>query len=175
MLEEVQKSLSAFGRAVVKESVQNLRKKNDTSNLAGSIGFESKVHKNSFSFSFYMADYGDFVDQGVRGKNPSLVKNGKQKGGNSPYSFNSKKPPMKPIMEWAKRKNIRLRDSKGRFAKGNYKTIGFILQKRIFAQGMKPSLFFTKPFEKHFDRLPDEVLTKFGLDLDTFLEQTLNN
>lgn len=175
MLEELQKELSKFGKAVVKDSIKNLQKKNDTSNLAGSLGFDSKVHKNSFSFSFYMQDYGDFVDKGVKGKDPSLVKNGKQKGGNSPYSFNSKKPPMKPIMEWAKRKNIRLRDKDGKFAKGNYRTIGFILQKRIFAQGMKPSLFFTKPFEKHFDNLPDTLIEKFGLDLDTFIEQTLNN
>jgi hypothetical protein len=175
MLEEIEKALSKFGRDVIKESKKNLAKNNDTSNLAGSLGFESKVHANSFSFSFFMSEYGTYVDEGVRGASPSSVKNGKQKGGNSPYKFGSKKPPMQPLADWAKRKNIRLRDKKGKFAKGSYKTIGFILQKRIWAQGKKPTLFFTKPFQKHFDKLPDELLEKFGLDLDTFMEQTLNN
>ena len=51
---------------------------------------------------------------------------------------------MQPLMQWAKRKNIRFRDEKGRFAKGNYRTIGFWLQKRIFAQGLKTNLIFLK-------------------------------
>ena len=57
-------------------------------------------------------------------------------------------PPMQPLMQWAKKKNIRFRDEKGRFAKGNYRTIGFWLQKRIFAQGLKPTLFFLKSILK---------------------------
>ena len=59
---------------------------------------------------------------------------------------------MQPLADWAKKRNIRLRDKKGRFKKGNYRTIGFILQKSIFAQGIKPTMFFTKPFEVAFKR-----------------------
>jgi hypothetical protein len=177
MLEEVQRELSKFGRAVIKQSRSNLTRlnRNDTKDLYSSLDFDLKVHKNSFSFSFYMMEYGAFVDEGVRGANPSAVKNGKQKGGNSPYRFKNKRPPMQPLADWAKRKNIRLRTKDGKFAKGNYKSIGFILQKRIWAQGMKPTLFFTKPFEQAFSKLPDEILEKFGLDIDEFIEQTLNN
>jgi hypothetical protein len=79
---------------------------------------------------------------------------------------------MQPLMEWAKARNIRLRDEKGKFKKGNYRTIGFILQKSIYEKGIKPSLFFTKPFEKAFDNLPPELIEKFGLDIDDLLEFT---
>ncbi len=58
------------------------------------------------------------------------------------------------------------------FAKGGYKTLGFWLQKRIFAQGIKPSLFFTKPFEDAFKRLPNELIEKFGLDAMNLFKQT---
>ena len=66
-------------------------------------------------------------------------------------------PPVKPLSEWAKSKNIRLRDEKGKFKKGNYNTIGFLIARSIYRKGIKPSLFFTKPFEQAFKKLPDEL------------------
>jgi len=75
-------------------------------------------------------------------------------------------PPLNPLINWAKMKKIRFRDKEGKFKRGNYKSIGFWLQKRIFAQGLKPSLFFTKPFEKAFKNLPTEVINAFAIDIE---------
>ena len=72
----------------------------------------------------------------------------------------------------AKKKRIRLRDEKGRYTKGTYKSIGFILARSIKEKGIKPSLFFTKPFEKAFERLPADLVDKFNLDLDDLLDFT---
>ena len=36
------------------------------------------------------------------------------------------------IAEWAKKRNIRLRNDKGQFAKGNYNSIGYVLARGIF-------------------------------------------
>ena len=47
--------------------------------------------------------------------------------------------------------------STGRFAKGSYKTIGFLLQKSIFKKGIKATMFFTKPFEVAFKRYKKEI------------------
>jgi hypothetical protein len=45
----------------------------------------------------------------------------------------------------------------------------FAIAKSIFNKGIKPSLFLTKPFEKAFKTLPDELIEKFGLEvLDLF-------
>ena len=84
-------------------------------------------------------------------------------------------PPVKPLADWAKFRNIRLRDDKGRFTKGNYQTIGFLIARKIYREGIKPSLFFTKPFEQAFNKLPEELVDKYGLDVEDFLAFTLNN
>jgi hypothetical protein len=82
-------------------------------------------------------------------------------------------PPIKPIADWAKFRNIRLRNEKGQFAKGNYNTIGYLIARSIKKKGIKPSLFFTKPFEKAFNNLPDELVKAYALDLDKFIDYTI--
>ena len=82
--------------------------------------------------------------------------------------------PVKPLADWAKAKGLKLRDSKGRFQKGGYTTLGFLIARSIQKKGLKPSLFFTKPFEQGFKKLPDELLEAYGLDVEEFLQFTLN-
>ncbi len=168
------KALNRFAKHVVTQSKGNLTRggKNVSTKLYNSIKADLETGKNSFSLSFEMEDYGVYQDKGVKGANPNLVKGGKQKAPNAPFSFKNKRPPSKFISEWAKAKNIRLRDEKGRYTKGNYDTIGIILAKRIFAQGIKPSMFFTKPFESAFQNLPDELVEAFNLDLENLLKFT---
>ena len=171
---EVQKQLDRFSKSVIKEARKNLTtlKKNHTKGLWQSLKGNVKAMPNSLSIDFQMNLYGQFQDKGVKGANPSLVKNGKQKAPNSPFSFKSKMPPVDPLSKWAQKKNIRFRNADGTYAKGGYKTLGFWLQKRIFAQGIKPSLFFTKPFEAAFKRLPNQLIEKFGLDAVNLFKET---
>ena len=171
---EVQEELNRFSKSVIKEARKNLTtlKRNNTKGLYESLKGNVKAMPNSLSIEFEMNLYGQFQDKGVKGKNPSLVKNGVQKAPNSPYSFKNKMPPMEPLSRWAQKKNIRFRNADGTYAKGGYKTLGFWLQKRIYAQGIKPSLFFTKPFEAAFKRLPDLLIEKFGLDMVDLLKTT---
>ena len=42
----------------------------------------------------------------------------------------------------------------------------------IYKKGIKPSLFFTKPFEQAFKKLPEELTEAFGLDIRNFLQYT---
>jgi len=162
-------ALESFAKFVIKQSRTNLtkKKKNVTSSLYESLGYDLNVSKNSFYLEFYMDEYGAFVDEGVKGKKSNYPENR-----NSRFSFNTKRPPMQPLADWAQKKNIRLRDKKGKFKKGNYKTIGFILAKSIFEKGIKASFFFTKPFEQGFEKLPNELVDKFALDIDDLLDFT---
>jgi hypothetical protein len=171
---EVQKELEKFRNYVIAEARKNLSndKKNVSKTLYNSLKGNVKAMPNSLSMDFEMDIYGQFQDKGVKGANPSLVKNGKQKAPNSPFSFKNKMPPMEPLSKWAQKKNIRFRNADGTYAKGGYKTLGFWLQKRIYAQGIKPSLFFTKPFEAAFKRLPDQLIEKFGLDMVDLFKTT---
>ena len=176
MLKNLQTELQSFGKYVVQQSRSNLTKQkhNVSKDLYNSIQYKLDEKNGNFDLAFIMDEYGTFLDKGVKGANPSLVKGGKQKGGNSPYSFKNKRPPMQPIADWAKKRNIRLRDKEGKFKKGNYRTIGFILQRSIFAQGIKPSMFFTKPFLAAFNRYPELLSKAFAQDITDIFKNNNN-
>ena len=166
MLTNTKESLEKFRKFVAQQSRSRLSKakKNDSKGLYKKLDGVLKVSPNSFKLSWNLG-YGNFQDKGVSGT---------EKKYDTPYSYKSKMPPIKPLAEWAKRKGIKLRDEKGKFKKGGYKTLGFLIARSIQRKGIKPSLFFTKPFEQGFKKLPDELLEAYGLDVEEFLQFTLN-
>lgn len=173
MFEELQIELGRFGKAVVKQSRTNLTKLNreDTKALYNSLKYDLDAHKNSFSLSFEMLEYGMYVDQGVKGKSSS------SKAPRSPFRFGTgtgKKGGLtRSIEKWVKRKGIQFRNKKGQYITS--KSTSFLISRSIYQKGIKPSLFFTKPFEAAFNRLPDELIVQFGLDVNEFLEETVKN
>lgn len=176
MLEKSYKLLEQYKNYVIQQARTNLSKgRNNVSKaLYNSIKGEVVTDNNYAIVGFKMEYYGQFMDEGVKGAMPSMVKNGKQKAPNSRFMFTNKRPPAGVIADWAKKRGIRLRNESGQFKKGNYKTLGFIIANRIYAQGIKPSLFFTKPYEAGFkkyitDQLPDEVV----LDVDRIVDLNL--
>ena len=157
--------LNAFAKYVIQQSRSNLSKqnKNVDKKLYNSLDKEIEVGANSFRLAFLMEDYGTFQDKGVSGT---------QKKYNTPFSYKSKKPPLKPITDWVKKRRFQFRKENGKFM--SYQSTAFLIRNGIFKNGIKPSLFFTKPFEKAFERLPDELVEAYGLDVEQFLQYTLN-
>ena len=155
-LKSLNKELNKFGKYVIQQSRSNLTrgKKNVNKKLYNSLDYEIKTKPLSIEFS--MESYGQFQDKGVSGTMRKY---------NTPFSFTTKQPPSKPIADWAKKRNTRLRDSRGRFTRGNYNTIGFLIARSIKRKGLKPSLFFTKPFEKGFQRLGEDLRDGFINDI----------
>jgi hypothetical protein len=181
-IEKTRLTLEKFRDYVIQQSRSNLTKdgKNDTKNLYNEIKGDVFVGANSIGVNFSMPIYGQFQDKGVKGSDPSQVsKNAKIKGQqapNSPFSFKGKRPPSLPLELWAKRKNIRLRDDKGKFKAGSYKTIGIIIAKNVWARGIKPSLFFTTPFEAGYKKYIDkELIEAFALDVETLMQSSLKD
>ena len=164
--ENTKEVLERFGKEVVRESKKNLKSsgKSTSGKLEKSIDFDLTVSKNSFGLYFEMEDYGQFQDQGVSGF---------LKKYDTPFSYKDKRPPLKALDKWIVRKGIAPKDSKGRFLPR--KSIQFLISRSIFFNGIKPSLFFTKPFEEAFKNLPNEVVNAFGLDVEKLLKQTLKN
>ena len=158
--------LNNFKKFVIQQSRSRLTKgrKNVDGKLYKSIDGEVKLNPNSFSLSFYMEDYGIYQDKGVSGT---------KKKYNTPFSYTTKMPPRKTLEQWISKRGFQFRDDKGRFI--SYKSMSFLIQRSIFEKGIKPSLFFTKPFEQGFKKLPDEVLEAYGLDIEDLLAFTLNN
>jgi len=158
--------LNEFKKYVIQQARTNLTrgKKNVNSKLYKSLDGDVEVGKTSFSLSFVMEDYGVFQDKGVSGT---------KKKYNTPFSYTSKRPPAKSLEKWIGKRGFQFRDAKGRFL--SYKSMSYIISKSIFEKGIKPSLFFTKPFEKAFERLPNELVEAYGLDVEDFLAFTFNN
>ena len=159
---EVQKELERFRDYVVSQSRRNLSRlnKNSSKRLYQSIKGDVKAMPNSISIEFSMEDYGVFQDAGVSGT---------KKKYNTPYSYKSKMPPAKVFDKWLIRKGIAPRKN-GKFA--SRKSLAFLIARSVFRNGIKPSLFFTKPFEAAYKRLPEDVVEKYGLEaIELFNEQ----
>jgi len=176
MLKNTVEVAEKFKKYVLQQAKSNLTKgrSNVSRKLYNSLKAETIVENNYAIVGFKMEEYGQFLDEGVKGAFPSLVKNGKQKAPNSKFKFTNKMPPVEPLIQWAKARKIRLRNEDGTYKKGNYRSLGFILQKRIYAQGIKPTLFFTKPFEMALNKFVNqEMQDGFVSDIDVIVDLNL--
>jgi len=176
--EEIDKALSKFVKYVTTQAKANLTRKdkNVRGNLHKSIKGNSKVSKNSIEVSFEMEDYGKFQDLGVKGKTSS------QKAPNSPYRFGtgsakgkSDKKMVDHIQEWVTNRRFQFQSkdegSKGRFL--SYEQTAFLITRSVYHKGIEASRFFSKPFETAFEKLPEELIEAYGLDVEKFLKQQL--
>ena len=166
-LKDTQDALNAFGKYVVQQSQSKLTQsnKNVSKRLYESLGYELKVMPNSFSMAFLMENYGEYQDKGVSGTEVKY---------NTPYKYTNKMPPPSAFSQWVVRKGLKgTRDASGRFV--SRKGLQFAIAKSIFKKGIKPSLFFTKPFEAAFKNLPNDIVEAYGLDVENFLKTTINN
>lgn len=163
---EVRKELEKFKNAVIKESRNNLKtmRKDTFGKLSKSLKGQVKVSKNSFEFDFLMEEYGMYQDKGVSGT---------KKKYNTPYKYTNKMMPTRVLDKWIVKKGIAPRNEKGKFI--SRQGLKFAIAKKIFYNGIKPSLFFTKPFEKYYKKLPNQLITKYGLDLDKFMSFSLKD
>jgi hypothetical protein len=178
----VQKTIEKFRDYVIRESKDNLKRGgqygsyNNTSALSNSLKGEI-VTENGFTIvGFKMADYGAYRDQGVKGKTSS------NKAPNSPFKFGSgtgrKGGLTEGIKKWVKQKGFQFRSkeegSKGRFL--SYDSTAYLITRSIFHKGIKPSLFFTKPFEEGYKKYIDvDLLKAFGQDIETMVDYNLKD
>ena len=160
----LREELNKFAKYVIQQSRSNLTKgkKNTSKELYNSLGYDIDSSKDSTSMAFKMADYGKFQDLGVKGKDSSA------KAPNSPYRFGTgsgKKGGLtKGIDKWVRRRGIQFRDKKGRFL--SYEQTGYIITRSVYKTGMKASMFFTKPFERAFKRLPDDLVKAYSIGIE---------
>ncbi|WP_288956037.1 hypothetical protein [uncultured Polaribacter sp.] len=163
--------LNKFAKYVIQQSRSNLTKgkKNTSKELYNSLGYDVSQSAKETSMAFKMADYGSFVDKGVQGKDKSV------KAPNSPYKFGRKTGKKggltKGIDKWVRRRGIQFRDKKGRFL--SYEQTSFIITRSVYSTGIKASMFFTKPFERAFKRLPDDLVKAYSIGIEKQIQINL--
>ena len=158
-LKETRETLNKFAKYVIQQARTNLTKgkKNVTKELYNSLDYNININPNNVNVIFEMEDYGIFQDLGVSGTKTKY---------NTPYSYTTKMPPPKAFSQWVVRKGLKgTRDKKtGRFL--SRKSLQYAVARNIFKYGIKPSMFFTKPFERAFKNLPSELQDSFGIDIE---------
>jgi len=173
---EVNNVIKKFRDYVIQQSRSNLTKggKNVSKELYNSIKGEIVTDKGFSIVGFSMDDYGMFQDKGVKGKSSSA------KAPNSPFQFKGgggkgKGGLTQGINKWVRAKGFQFRDKKtGKFM--SYQATAFLITRSIFHKGIKPSLFFTKPFEAGYKKYIDVDLIKaFGQDVETMVDYNLKD
>lgn len=162
--EQTYQTLNDFRDYVVDQAKQNLVSKNTFGNLSKALDNSYvKVSKNSFEMAFTMPKYGEFQDKGVSGVVTKY---------DTKFSYKDKMPPTKAFDKWIVKKGIAPRNAQGKFISRD--GLKFAIAKKIFLHGIKPSLFFTKPFEAGFKKYIDIELEKaFALDVEKLFKNSL--
>jgi len=157
--------LNKFAKYVIQQSRSNLTKgkKNASKELYNSLDYDISQNSGTTSMSFNMADYGKFQDKGVSGT---------EKKYNTPYSYTTKMPPVKAFDKWVVRKGLAPRGKGGKFT--SREGIKFAIAKSIYKKGIRPSMFFTKPFEAAFKRLPNELVEAYSIGLEKQIQVNIN-
>ncbi len=178
-LKEVEVILNKFAKYVIQQARTNLTKgvdgksKNTSKKLYNSLEHKVNRYKDSIDVLFLMEEYGFFQDLGVSGKKVKY---------DTPYSYKDKMPPPSSLDKWIVRKGLAPRKN-GKFKNrtidkvGFRKSIQFLVARSIFMKGIKPSMFFTKPFQKAFKYLPNELKDAFIFDIEQdkmFFPQNMN-
>ena len=166
--EKTKLGLETFAKAIIKQAKGNLRRHRNnrfitgsaSGDLEGSLGYDLNVSPNSFSLEFFMADYGIYQDEGVKGAESTYAKSRNSR-------FQYKRMPLntqakQSLKNWIKQKGI----------SGNINSLTYVIARSIYRKGLRASFFFTKPFEDNFLKLDEDLIEKFALDIDNFLDFT---
>lgn len=155
-----EEALRKYVDLVIASAKQNLATggKYGSHNASGSLS-ESIVAKpieftdKGIEAGISMNSYGEFVDKGVNGRKSAYT---------TPYSYKDKMPPTSKLDKWVVRRKIAPRDAKGKFLPR--KSVLFAIAMGIYQNGMKPTLFMTKPFDEMRKNLPIKLITAFRED-----------
>ncbi len=158
--------LIKFGKYVIQQARTNLTKgkHNFSKELYSSLRYNIYYSGSKFSLVFSMEDYGQFIDQGVKGaggtrkttskfnRRNNKGKIWKQKAPNSPFKYKDKKPPVSAFRKWAAAKGLN----------------PYAVRESVYRQGIAPTKFFSTPFGIAFNRLPPDLLNAFKIDPTDF-------
>jgi hypothetical protein len=154
--------LQSWSNEIIEGAKEELRAKNKGGgNLENSLRADVYRQGDNFVVQFYMADYGTFVDKGVKGAG-GTIKTGKHKGTwggrrwfvnykgerkDAPYQFGTgtgKKGGMsRGIGSFIRKKNLQPRDERGRFQ--TTAGLKIAIMKVLWVKGIHGISFFQKP------------------------------
>jgi hypothetical protein len=163
----VKKALDAWAKETVKQARRNLtrNKKRASNSLYKSLGHEVTETPYGYDVNIYGNEYAKFVDQGVSGTERKF---------NTPYSYTTKQPPVSDLLPWVKRKRLRFRDEKGRFKRGDSKSMAFVVARNIKRRGLRPTLFLTNAAMSSLKRIAPELEEAYVFEIEKLLDERID-
>lgn len=159
--------LQIYADRIVKQSKENLATDDKAGgNLYNSIKNEVDVEKGVFLLSFFMEDYGKYVDKGVRGVTSTYPKT---EAALSKFQYGTgtgrKGGLTEGINEWVKKKRFQFTDKKGKFL--SYDSTSYIITRSIWNKGIEANTFFSRPFNSIANQIKDVFFDKFILEVES--------
>ena len=181
-IKNIKNELNSFGAEVVKNARQNLvAAGKGGGRLEASIDFDVKTTADGFTVQFFMADYGTFVDKGVKGAG-GTIKTGKNAGSwggrrhyvtwegkrkDSPYKFGTgtgKKGGLtKGIGSFIRKKGLQPRSEGGQFM--TTKGLRAAIVRTIWIKGIHGISFFQKSLGLGMKKIREELLEAVKADV----------
>jgi hypothetical protein len=177
----VERYLKSFGQEVINGAKKNLSSAGKGGgNLEKSLDFKVVPTSDGFSVQFRMADYGTFVDKGVKGAGGE-IKSGEHKGTwggrryyttwegkrkDSPYKYGSGKSSgsiYKGIGSFIKKKGLQPRSKGGQYMT----TVGLkiAIVKVLWTKGIHGISFFQKPLGEAWKGSGEKLLQALTQDI----------
>lgn len=179
-LSEVESTLVDFGEAFIARAQANLERADAVSSadLSDSIRLRTMVAGGVYTLEIPLADYYDYVNQGVRGVDRA------DKAPGSEYQFKNKgvsRAFMTALSKWIVREGLKSRIKKeARVTEGVYKrrakviredvgirSLAYAIGTRIKSSGIKRTNFFTDAFEAEYPPLLPKLAKAMGDDVRT--------
>jgi len=188
-MKNFERRLESIGKQFVRQARKNLRKAGKGGGkLESSIKAVVKQTGDGYSLQFLMADYGTFVDKGVKGTGGTIKTgdnagtwggrrwfvNYKGKRQDSPYKYGrgtGKKGGLtRGIASFIRKKNLQPRDAKGRYlSPAGLRTA---IVRTIWIKGIHGISFFQSALRSSIENvLGDETLQAIKLDILDGLEK----
>ena len=156
----IENYLESFAKQVVVDARKNLSASKGDTELAKTINFKVVSTSKGIDIQFLMAEYGSYVDKGVKGKG-GQIKSGTTKGNyggrrwfinwkgkrqDSPFQFGTGSGPKggltKALDKWIVKKGIAPRNEKGEFM--SRKSIKYLIARSIYIRGIHGISFFQR-------------------------------
>ena len=171
--------LKSWGSQVVKDAKENLNAAGKGGgNLERSIKVNVTENNGEFDIQFSMADYGAFVDKGVRGIGGTIKSQNKRTNGvrfyqtwdgkkkQSPFKFGSGRGSgsiYTGIGSFIRKKGLQPRSKGGQFMTTAGLKIAIV--RTLWIKGIKGISFFQKPFGSFYKDLPEGLLKNLKADI----------
>lgn len=174
MIDQAQKRLlNSFAKDVVKLAKSKLSAEKGSTKLGGSLDYDLEENEGSFVVSFKMADYGKFVDRGVKGSGGE-IKTGRHAGNwggrrhyinwrgkrkDSPFKFGKSRDGglTKAIGKWIRKKGIKYKGY-------TTKTLTMLIARNVYIKGIHGIGFLQTALYKELPRLRENYAIAFKED-----------